>query len=564
MNKASILRQILRKVCADTSAPRSPSRRRFLGRAGGMAIATVMASVVGTPARALAERATVEDPHAGLTNTQERRLQAYRIRHQAAIFQRDLPLPEHRSNGDDTLYPNRIGSFSKGLPHNALGEVDPQAYNGLLRALSAGQPDGFETLAMGGNSKLRNPQAMYAFDLMGPDPHHLGMPAPPAFSSAEQAAEMAELYWHALTRDVPFTDYATDPLISRAADELSRLAGFHGPKVDGKVTATTLFRGAANGNLYGPYLSQFLWVDVRQGAMLIPQRIRTVTPKIDYMVEYSSWLLAQNGSLAYANQFDSTPRYIRNGRDLGEYVHLDFSYQAFLNACLILLDTRAELAGSNPYRYSLTEDGFGTFGAPHVLDMVAKAANCALKAAWYQKWAVHRRPRPEAFGGAVHLHKTGGAQYPVHEDTLSLPVLDTIFKRHGSYLLPMAYVEGSPFHPAYPSGHASMAGACVTMLKAFFNENYVILAPVIASADGLKLNRYVGPELTVGGELNKLAANIAIGRDWAGVHWRSDAIEGMQLGEAVAIGILADAKACFNEQVSGFSLTLFDGTPITI
>jgi hypothetical protein len=26
------------------------------------------------------------------------------------------------------------------------------------------------------------------------------------------------------------------------------------------------------------------------------------------------------------------------------------------------------------------------------------------------------------------------------------------------------------------------------------------------------------PQLTVGGELNKVAANVAIGRNWAGVH----------------------------------------------
>jgi hypothetical protein len=89
-------------------------------------------------------------------------------------------------------------------------------------------------------------------------------------------------------------------------------------------------------------------------------------------------------------------------------------------------------------------------------------------------------------------------------------------------------------------------------------------SPVEASADGLSLSAYAGPPLTVGGELNKLAANVAIGRDTAGVHWRTDGIEGMNLGEAVAIGILQDYSATTNEVFEGFSLTKFDGTTITI
>ena len=102
------------------------------------------------------------------------------------------------------------------------------------------------------------------------------------------------------------------------------------------------------------------------------------------------------------------------------------------------------------------------------------------------------------------------------------------------------------------------------MLKAFFNESFVIPNPVEASADGLSLTSYSGTPLTVGGELNKLAANVAIGRDTAGVHWRTDGIEGMNLGEAVAIGILQDYSTTYNEAFQGFSLTKFDGTTITI
>ncbi len=104
----------------------------------------------------------------------------------------------------------------------------------------------------------------------------------------------------------------------------------------------------------------------------------------------------------------------------------------------------------------------------------------------------------------------------------------------------------------------------MTILKAFFNESFVIPEPVIASSDGQPLLSYSGESLTVGGELNKLATNIAIGRDTAGVQWRSDGIEGLHLGEAVAIGTLQDYKATYNENFQGFSFTKFNGQSITI
>ena len=67
----------------------------------------------------------------------------------------------------------------------------------------------------------------------------------------------------------------------------------------------------------------------------------------------------------------------------------------------------------------------------------------------------------------------------------------------------------------------------MTALKAFFNESFVIPNPVLAADDGQSLNAYTGADaglITVGGELNKLASNVALGRDMAAEHWRSDAI----------------------------------------
>lgn len=198
------------------------------------------------------------------------------------------------------------------------------------------------------------------------------------------------------------------------------------------------------------------------------------------------------------------------------------------------------------------------------LDMTWGAPLSALRATWCQKWLVHRRVRPEAYGGRIHNVLTGAAKYPIHSDVLNSVAVQTVFKANGNYLLPMPYPEGSPTHPSYPAAHAATGAAGVTMLKAFFNESFVIPNPVMASDDGTALVPYSGPPLTVGGELNKLASNVAIGRNQCGVHYRSDGVEGMRLGEEIALSILRDLATCYNEQFPGFTLTRFDGTTVTI
>ncbi|NES86399.1 MAG: vanadium-dependent haloperoxidase, partial [Moorea sp. SIO2B7] len=140
------------------------------------------------------------------------------------------------------------------------------------------------------------------------------------------------------------------------------------------------------------------------------------------------------------------------------------------------------------------------------------------------------------------------------------------------YLLPMPFPEGSPMHPSYGAGHATVAGACVTMLKAFFDHGwqvnlgmekgkYIAYEP---NADGSGLQKVLLDEpLTIEGELNKLASNISIGRDWAGVHYFTDYIESLRMGEQIAIGILEEQKLTYGENFT-MTVPLFDGGTICI
>jgi len=142
----------------------------------------------------------------------------------------------------------------------------------------------------------------------------------------------------------------------------------------------------------------------------------------------------------------------------------------------------------------------------------------------------------------------------------------------------MAFAEGSPMHPSYGAGHATVAGGCVTMLKAFFNTTdangeSVPWPSTLPPMQGVLTNDPDHPSqlepatrtagMTINGELNKLAANISIGRNMAGVHYYTDYYESLRMGERIATGILIEQMKQFNEPVE-YSFESFDGDHVHI
>jgi hypothetical protein len=269
-----------------------------------------------------------------------------------------------------------------------------------------------------------NPQAGLTFDMEGMDSHQSAIRPAPEFASVERAGEAVECYWMALLRDVDFAQYATNDTALAACAELSKLSAFRGPKKDGKVSPETLFRGFTRGDAVGPYISQFLLHSLNYGALSLRQNIKTYLSLsdrgADYLTDVESWLAAQNGQGPFAmNNIDPTPRYIRNGRDLSAYVHVDHAYQAFFNATLFFGHDKVPVNPGSPYRSSKTQSAFATFGLPHMQAMLGVVSGCALRCVWYQKWFVHRTLRPEEFGGGLHFMLTNSAKYPIHPDALN-------------------------------------------------------------------------------------------------------------------------------------------------
>jgi hypothetical protein len=586
----------------------------------GVDIAAGCYLAVPAPGMAVFDNVNVQNT-ALSRRVEERRLSARDIRVTAAQVAAERRHDEHHNNNDEVSYlaTPLAGNYSKSLRHDTLGDPDPTSYASLLRALESRDPQDFEEIILGPAGmpvKLTNPQAGLAFDIAGPDAQERTMPPAPRFDSQVTAHEAGELYWMAVARDVAFDDYDTDARIAAAIASLNGEFPRFGGTVP--VTVQNVFRGIYPGEQVGPYVSQFLLkgnVDPRKpagqgrdatdgfisyGARNIDQRLFPATPGVDYLDDFPTWLDVQDGQdLRGQDTFDATKRFIRDLRGGATFVHFDQVVDAFYNAAWILMSEpagnqltnagrtgRPQLDGEfpkdqgNPYdppgtaMDSRTQSGFATFGPTHLLQAVPEVLARALRAVWWQKWGVHRRLRPEEFGGRVDNWLTARRDYPIEPSIKNSLLTGGLSAYYGagklfpnSYLLPQTYPEGAPTHPAYGAGHATGSGAMATILKAFFDDTKAIENPVQVSADGLSLIAYTGADagqMTVGGELNKLAGNVAIFRDAAGVHWRSDYTESLPLGEAVAIALLQEMSLGFNEDDAFFELTKFDGQRIRI
>jgi len=495
-----------------------------------------------------------------LTPEQRQRFVLQRRREAAERNLRQAPLvPE--INGDEERYSDRRASFSKTFPHDELGEVDAEAYLDWLAILASGDSSKFERAPRDVEAleRLNNPQAAYSIDLIGTDAAALALSPPPPFASQATATEMVELYWQALMRDVPFRDWESSPLARAAVSDLTA-AGMP------LATEATLFRGETAGERRGPLVSQFLWLDIPYEATTVEQRFRAPSRGQDFVTTFAEWLACQRGAKPRASIRFDAPRYISSFRELCEYFHRDFSFQPFMDAALIIqgMGGDAVLSRTNPYRCSTGQFGDITLGNRNVLSLLAQASLLAQKASYYYKWQVHRRARPEVFAARIDVQLDGRKSYDLHPAVLECEGAARIKHAHGSWLLPLAYPEGCPTHPSYPAAHAVNAGACATILKAFFDEHFVIPGPVQATTDGAQLEPWRSDPLTLGGEIDKLASNIALATDACGVHFRSDSIRGLKLGEDVALGLLTDTTLTYSEKFDGFALHLFDGTAVRI
>ncbi len=516
------------------------------------------------------------------------------------------------------------------------GDFDtiPRGYTGTV----VPPEDGFVVPPPLQSDGFNNPQAGRSHDKLTGGAIEYAMPAAPKVRSKSTAAEMAELQWMAILRDQFFANWTGNALVAQAVSDLTtqfgtaiaanepgglRLGSDLPATEDGKLDLRqqTLFRCGLLGEDKGPPISQFFLHDVSYGAQFIVQKVRPYKSHLDFLTEHGSWLRAQNAGLdewahGYTddNDFVSAPtleepggpRRISTMRDLARFVNKDALHQAYFNAALLCLSWKIPLDAGNPYRTYARQAPFATFGGPDILTRVSEVAARALEVVWRQKWLVHRRLRPEAYGALMQMQQVGfpenggmtkrayGLPSMAFDSGAAKYLVNTGLNGHKNYYLPLAFTAGSPPHPSYGAGHATVAGACVTVLKAWFAERTPLKAYLAANpkhspfkgmappedpvalatpdATGV-LVPYTGAdadEITVEGELNKIACNVAMGRSMGGVHWRSDNTRSLRLGEQVAAELLRSESVDYAERRKPdgssptWSFRSFDGDDVLI
>jgi len=563
------------------------SRRTFVK--GAATIATVAAAIPLEPllgGKGSVAEASVVDYHSA-----HRANDSFNYRKSMAQAEK-INIGIQPDNGDTARFTDFSCSYSKALLHDGLGVPNAAAMLSLKNALTTGDHSDFANIIVGtpgggGNSKLNGPQVALAFDLQGLDSHATVIPPAPRVDSAQTAAEQVEHYWASLLADVPFTQYSTDSLVGQAVTDMNNmsfLSSAGNNQFPYPVTRQNLFRGQfvpGDGNVRGPYISQFMVQPAFFGSQPLSQQHQTFLPGTNYMTSLDEYQLVQNGGdSGLTVAFDPTFRYLRNGRDLAAYTRVDVLYQGYFVAFLILAGLGAAPNPGNPYIGSLTQKAFATLGGPDAAGTIGEMATRALKASWYHKWIKDLRMRPEEYGALVHARKTGSSPVPqaagaLHSDVLNSAALPLTFANYGTYLLPQPFPEGSPTHPCYPTGHGTVGGACVTALKFFFNGSQKIRPLLTAagrevyqpSTDGLSLDPYTGADsnvLDINGELNKLAYNVSFGHGiHAGIHFRSSTYWSILLGEQVALSVLRDRAKSYNEPFT-VNITKFDGTTATV
>jgi len=580
--------------------PADSSRRSFMGKMGiGSAAAVALAAVPLEPLmegkHGQAEASVVS------YNEGNRAAGSYNYRVNTASAE-DINPGQLPDNGDKNRYSDYSGLWSKCLPHTALGIVSPTAYQSFLHALSTGRFSDFQNIIVGNpggpgfTGTLNGPMGSLAYDLEGRDSHATNIPPAPAVASAQTAAELVEHYWGAMMRDVNFTDYASSSIAAQACADLNSLSYVRssGSIFPYPVTPQNLFRGKiypGDGALQGPYVSQFMLQPTFFGAQPLSQMLQRIASVgepggADYLTDPQEYLSVESGfPPSYSLTFDSQYRFLRMGRDLASYAHVDGLHQAYFVAVLVLAGIHCPVNPGNPYVGSQTQHGFGTFGSAQggpvdALATVPEMATRALKAAWFHKWIVNLRPRPEEVGALIQARMTH--QNPMPQAAAALPSellnsggVSASYSKYGSYLLPQVFPEGAPTHPCYPTGHGTVGGACISAIKFFFDGNQRIQPllqaagsdVMVPSEDGLSLVPYTGSDagdLTVNGELSKLAWNLTIGHGiHAGIHFRSSSYYSMILGEQVGISVLQDRAKSYAEPFT-IHITKLDGTTTTI
>jgi hypothetical protein len=367
-----------------------------------------------------------------------------------------------------------------------------------------------------GGRKLVSPQAGAYAEL----PPEIAALRPPEDESLEMAADLAELGAMVLCRDLQRAHF--DPVI------VAELREFPGHEI-GEPFRMPNDPIPGYGTVFGLNVVNYGWASHNPWTTRIRSGSYGNTAAAHYEL--------QRGAIPTAQVFGGYRQDWRRPtlRGLASMAHQD---QPFLPGLFIgfqLLSAQAPLSDMFPVLEN--ETGFVSHGGAVDLQCaIADATRLAMQWTWALKAReCGARPEelwPDAAGG--NLHPRLWAKAP------------TIMSRVGQFLS-MVYAEAAPLHPAWPSGHASIAAASATVLCAMFKDGPIPSLGIESLHEEVR---------------HALWAMQIVGRMSSGVHFRSDCLAGIKVGEAAAVQYLRKRRQA--EPLGQTTFTGFFGREITV
>src|SRR5436309_11750807 len=156
------------------------SRRKFLGQVGA---ALAGGAVLGKAAIASGQdynpaiRDGVASPAKPIKDPRVK--ESLAIRTTAATVESQIPVPPHTTNGDEQLYPDKSGTYSKGILQDGIGLVNLAAFQTLRDAINSGTFQDFENVITGGSRTHTDPLGGSAFAFEGSDTVQFGTSSSP-------------------------------------------------------------------------------------------------------------------------------------------------------------------------------------------------------------------------------------------------------------------------------------------------------------------------------------------------------------------------------------------------
>ena len=377
--------------------------------------------------------------------------------------------------------------------------------------------------------------------------------------------EMTEIYAISMVRDVKFAEWDNSDVVSSVFAALKHTHTRLNLRTN-PPSRKALFRMDLADVNHGSFISQLLILDVSHGNLSFSQKY---APESEVHYDKKSCLDMLNGMQPADPPRLLSPQPLHSLNVLAGMVHKDPLFSFYYNAALILHNkTGTQIGGSN------SSSNFLNGGIIDLLSCLGSVARVALRTAWWLKWK-NLKLRPEEFAARIQLaaeiSKKEAGDIPgfleLKERMKNDEVLRLIKEKNRSYFLTMLYKEGAPVHPSFPSGHATVAGACCTVLKCFLRTR--------ANGESRKWSDVMGlgsigvdSGETIDGEINKLAMNVSVGRNAAGVHYSSDNESGVRIGEQTAIFFLRSRLMFYTSKIAASGVKLefesFDRQIITI